>query len=562
MAKPTDSTALRDPPRAARHEQTFPRLSPAQIARIASHGRVRPTRAGEVLVEAAQAVVPFFVVTRGRIEVVRPSLGEETLVAIQDAGQFTGEVNMLSGRRSLVQIRTIEAGEVVELSRDELQRLVQTDAELGEIILRAFILRRVELIAHGFGDVVVLGSSHCAGTLRVKAFLTRNGHPYTYIDLDHDPDVQALLDRFHVRLEDVPVVVCRGEQVLKNPSLAEIAACLGLNSEVDPVRVRDVVIVGAGPAGLAAAVYGASEGLDVLVVEATAPGGQAGSSSKIENYLGFPTGISGQALAARAYTQAQKFGAQMLIASGARKLACDRRPYVIETSDGTRVSARTVIIATGADYRRLDLPDLARFEGAGIYYGATFIEAQLCGGEDVVVVGGGNSAGQAAVFLAQTARRVHVLVRSGGLADTMSRYLIRRIEESAAIELRTFTEIAALAGSDHLEEVTWRDSRAGTVETRPIRHVFVMTGASPCTHWLEGCVTLDAKGFIKTGPDLSSEELGQARWPGPRAPYLLETSLPGVFAVGDVRGGNVKRVASAVGEGSIAVSFVHRALHE
>ncbi|MBK7972337.1 MAG: FAD-dependent oxidoreductase [Deltaproteobacteria bacterium] len=558
----TESTTSRVAPRAARHEQTFPRLSATQIARIAHHGRAREVAAGEVLVEAGQHAVPFFLITRGRVEVIQPTLAGEALVAIHEPGQFSGEVSLISGRRSLVRMRAAEPSEVIELARGELQALVQTDAELGELILRAFILRRVELIARGYGDVVLLGSVHCAGTLRVKAFLSRNGHPYTYVDLDHDRDVQGLLDRFHVGIDEVPVLICRGELVLKNPTLAEIAECLGLNAEVDAARVRDVVIIGGGPAGLAAAVYGASEGLDVLVVESTAPGGQAASSSKIENYLGFPTGISGQALAARAYTQAQKFGAQMLIASGASKLACDQRPYAIETLGGTRVSARAVIIATGADYRRLELPDLARFEGAGIYYGATFIEAQLCSGEDVVVVGGGNSAGQAAVFLAQSARKVLMMVRSSGLADSMSRYLIRRIEESPTIELRTFTEVAALAGTDHLEEVSWRDTRTVTVETRPIRHVFVMTGASPCTHWLEGRVTLDPKGFIKTGPDLSTDDLGNARWPLARPPHLLETSLPGVFAVGDVRCGNVKRVASAVGEGSIAVSFVHQVLHE
>lgn len=323
-----------------------------------------------------------------------------------------------------------------------------------------------------------------------------------------------------------------------------------------------MVIVGAGPAGLAAAVYAASEGLDVLVLETNAPGGQAGSSSKIENYLGFPTGISGQELAARAYTQAQKFGAQLIIAQGAKRLACDRKPYAIEIDNGLRVPARSVIIATGAEYRRLSLENLSRFEGAGVYYGATFIEAQLCRGEEVIVVGGGNSAGQAAVFLAQTSRRVHILVRSDGLTESMSRYLIRRIEETPAIVLRPHTELTALEGGDHLERVRWRNNKTGNIETHDIRHVFVMTGAVPNIRWLDGCVALDGKGFIKTGPNLSPEDLAAARWPLARAPYLLETSLPGVFAVGDVRGGNIKRVASAVGEGSIAIAFVHQVLHE
>jgi len=543
-------------------DQMFPTLTPAQVARIAAHGTVRPIRRGEVLVEAGEHVVPFYVVIAGRVEIVRPSGTAETLVAVHGPGQFSGEVNMLSGRRALVGARATEPGEVVEMDREHLLTLVQNDAELGEIIMRAFILRRVELIAHGMGDVVVVGSVHCSGTLRVREFLTRNGHPHSYIDLDRDPGVQELLDQFHVSPEDVPFLICRGETVLRNPTNEEIADCLGFNDPIDPAQVRDVVIVGAGPSGLAAAVYGASEGLDVLVLESGSPGGQAASSSKIENYLGFPTGISGQELTARAYTQAQKFGAQLMVAKGAQRLACERKPYAIEIDGEQRVLARTVVIASGAEYRKLALENLSQFEGAGVYYGATFMEAQLCGGEEVIVVGGGNSAGQAAVYLAQTARRVHVLIRSGGLAESMSRYLIRRIEDNPAIDLRTHTELIALEGDGHLERVTCRDRQTGTVETLDIRHVFVMTGASPSTKWLADCVVLDAKGFIKTGPDLSLDELAAAEWPLARPPYLLETSLPGVFAVGDVRGGNIKRVASAVGEGSIAVAFVHQVLHE
>ncbi len=558
----TEPAPLIQPTLATPVEQMFPTLTPAQVARIAAHGRVRPIRPGEVLVEAGDHAVPFFVVKTGRIEVVQPSAGSETLVAAHGPGQFTGEVNMLSGRRTLVRSRVAEPGEVIELDRECLLELVQTDSELGEVILRAFILRRVELIAHGVSDVVVVGSNFCSGTLRVREFLTRNGHPYSYVDLDRDAGVQELLDQFHIGDEDVPFLICRGEVVLRNPTNQKIADCLGFNEGIDQSHLRDVVIVGAGPSGLAAAVYGASEGLDVLVLESSAPGGQAGASSKIENYLGFPTGISGQDLAGRAYTQAQKFGAQVMIAKGAQRLACDRKPYALEIDGGSRVPARTVIIATGAEYRRLALPNLSQFEGAGVYYGATFMEAQLCVGEEVVVVGGGNSAGQAAVFLARTARRVHMLVRSDGLADTMSRYLIRRIEDSPAIALRTRTEITALEGNGHLERVRWQDHQTGEIETHGVRHVFLMTGAAPSTSWLDGCIKLDEKGFIKTGPDLSREDLAAAEWPLVRAPYLLETSLPGVFAVGDVRGGSIKRVASAVGEGSIAVSFVHQVLHE
>jgi thioredoxin reductase (NADPH) len=326
--------------------------------------------------------------------------------------------------------------------------------------------------------------------------------------------------------------------------------------------VSDLVIVGAGPAGLAAAVYGASEGLGVLVLEANSPGGQAGSSSRIENYLGFPTGISGLDLTTNAYAQAQKFGAQIMIAKGATGLACDRKPYAVNIDGGPRVPARAVIIATGAEYRKPALENLSRFEGAGVYYTAMPMEAQLCAGEEVIVVGGANSAGQAAAFLAQTAKRVHVLVRGERLADTMSRYLTRRIEDNPAIVLRTHTQIVALEGNGHLERVRWRDDRSGDVETNEIRHVFMMTGAVPNTDWLKGCLALDDKGFIKTGPALSPDDLAAAGWPLTRPPYLLEASRPGIFAVGDVRGGNIKRCASAVGEGSIAVAFVHQLLQE
>jgi len=547
---------------AERLERMFPTLTPEQLERVGRRGKLRRIVAGEVLVEPGQSAPHFFAVRSGEIEVRRITDAEETPVAACRPGMFTGEVNMLSGRRGLLQIRVREPGEVFDLEREHLVALVQTDAEIGELILRAFILRRVELIARGFGDAALVGSNHDAGTLRLKEFLTRNGYPYAFVDLDRDEAVQELLDRLHVSVSEVPVLICRGDRVLRNPTNREVADCLGLNDQFDPARVRDLVVVGAGPAGLAAAVYGASEGLDVLILESDAPGGQAGLSSKIENYLGFPMGISGQDLAARAYTQAIKFGAQMVVARGGKRLACDRKPYALDLEDGTRVPARAVVIATGAKYRRLAVENLARFEGVGVYSGATFVEAQLCRNDEVVVVGGGNSAGQAATFLAETARRVHVLVRRSGLAETMSRYLVRRIEENPAIELRPFTEIAAVEGGDHLEKMVWRDNRTGTTETRAIRHVFVMTGADPGSDWLAGCVALDPKGFVRTGPDLSREDLAAAHWPLPRPPHLLETTLPGVFAVGDVRSGNVKRVASAVGEGSIAISMVHQVLKE
>jgi thioredoxin reductase (NADPH) len=540
----------------------FPTLTPAQIERIAARGRVRPVARGEILVEAGDFPVPFFVVKSGEIEIIRPSSLGDTLVVVHQPGKFTGEINLIQGRRSLTRASVSEPGEVIQLTREQLLGLVQTDAEIGEIVMRAYIYRRVELASQGVGDVVLIGSVHSHDSLRIKEFLTRNGHPFRYVDLDHDSDVQGLLDRFHIEANEVPVLLCRGDVVLRNPGNQKIADCLGFNQSIDPTPLRDVVVVGAGPAGLAAAVYAASEGLNTLVIESNSPGGQAGSSSRIENYLGFPTGISGQELATRAYTQAEKFGAEILIARGAMGLTCQRKPYNVKTDTGQLVPARTVIIASGAQYRKPSLEKLSAFEGVGVYYSATFMEAQLCAGEEVIVVGGGNSAGQAAVFLAQSARRVSIFVRSSGLAESMSRYLIRRIEDTPAITLKTCTEIVGLEGTDHLERVRVRDNASGAVTEQDARHVFLMTGAVPNTVWLAGCVTLDSNGFIKTGPDISKEELAAAGWPLARPPFLLETSLPGVFAVGDVRGGNVKRVASAVGEGSIAVAFVHRVLAE
>ena len=545
----------------ARIEKIFPKLTPAQISRVAAHGHIRKVERGEVLVEQGDNSVSFFVVITGELEIVRPYGSYETLVTVHDSGQFTGEVNTLSGRRSLVQMRATIPGKVIELDHKHMLTLVQTDAELGEILMRAFILRRVELIAAGVGDVVLIGSLHSASTLRIKEFLMRNGHPYSYVDLERDPDVQNLLDSFQISPNEIPVLICRGQVVLRNPGNQQIADCLGFNESIDQIQIRDLVVIGAGPSGLAAAVYGASEGLDVLVLETSSPGGQAGSSSRIENYLGFPTGISGQELASRAYLQAQKFGADMLMAK-ATGLISDSIPYVIQVESGTQISARTVLIATGAQYRRLPLENLSRFEGAGVYYGATFLEGQLCKGDEVIVIGGGNSAGQAAVFLAQTTKRVHMLVRSTELSESMSRYLILRIEKSHTIIIHSQTEIVALEGDDHLDSVHWRNGQTGQIEQHKIRHVFIMTGANPNTRWLNGCVALDAKGFIKTGTDLSPENLRVSGWPLTRQPFLLETSLPNVFAVGDVRGGNIKRVASAVGEGSIAISFVHKVLQE
>jgi thioredoxin reductase (NADPH) len=545
----------------SRAEKIFPVLTPAQINRIEAHGHIRAVQSGELLVEQGDINIPFFVVITGELEIVRPFGAQETLVTVHGPGQFTGEVNTLSGRRSMFRARVTITGKVIELDHQQMLGLIQTDAELSDILMRAFILRRVELIAAGVGDIVLIGSTFSADTLRIKEFLMRNGHPYSYIDLERDPDVQNLLDSFQISANEIPVLICRGQLVLRDPSNQQIADCLGFNESIDKTQVRDLVVIGAGPSGLAAAVYGASEGLDVLVLETGSPGGQAGSSSRIENYLGFPTGISGQELASRAYLQAQKFGAHILVAK-ATGINCDRKPYIIEVDNGTRIFTRTVLIATGAQYRKLPLENLSRFEGAGVYYGATFVEAQLCAGEEVIVIGGGNAAGQAAVFLAGTTNRVHMVVRSAGFAESMSRYLVRRIEETATIMLHPYTDIVAVEGGKHLENVIWRDSQKGQTEKNKIRHIFVMTGADPNTPWLNGCIALDDQGFIKTGPDLSPEELSDVHWPVNRQPYLLETNLPGVFAVGDVRSGSIKRVASAVGEGSIAISFVHKVLQE
>jgi thioredoxin reductase (NADPH) len=543
-----------------RRDQMFPKLSAAQITRLVPHADRRHARAGEVLFEQGEAGGGIHVVLSGTLEVVRPGLSGEDPIIVHEPGEFTGEANVLSGRRSLVRGRMRMEGDLLHLTPDSLRRVVQDDTELSDLFMRAFILRRVGLLAHGQGDAALIGSTHSAGTLRLQEFFTRNGHPYTYVDVDRDTCVQDLLDRFHVRVSDVPIVICRGEIVLKNPSNEEVADCFGFNRAIDPSAMRDLVVVGAGPAGLAAAVYAASEGLDVLVLESSAPGGQAGTSSKIENYLGFPTGISGQALAARALTQAQKFGAEIAVARTAARFVCGaQKGYEVGLADGTIVRTRTLIVASGVKYRRLALEDLARFEGVGVYYGATFVEARLCDDSEVIVVGGGNSAGQAAVFLASHAKHVHMLVRSVGLAESMSRYLIQRIEQTANITLRTQTEIVGLVGDDRLRSVTWR-SAGGATESRPIAHVFLMTGASPNTQWLEGCLALDDKGFVKTGADLGREDL--ATWALPRPPHLLETSRQGVFAVGDVRAGSVKRVASAVGEGSVCVQLVHRALAE
>jgi thioredoxin reductase (NADPH) len=543
-------------PRAA---ETFPVLTPAQIARIDRVGTRRDVAQGEVLFDVGEQNTSLFVVLAGAVEIRQPVGDREDVIVVHGPGQFTGEINMLSARRSLVRALVTADSSLVAVDRDALRGLVQRDPELSEILMRAFILRRTALVADGHSDLVVVGSRHSADTLRVVEFLSRNGQPFTYQDVETEPGVQALLDRFHVGVDEVPVTVCR-RHVLRNPSDEDLAQVLGLAGTLRADDVQDLVVVGAGPAGLAAAVYAASEGLQVLVLESRAPGGQAGTSSRIENYLGFPTGVSGEVLAARALSQAEKFGADIVIARTAARLHCDRKPYEIHLTDGEIVRARAIVIATGVRYRKLDLPLRERYEGAGIYYSATHLEGRLCAGTDVAVVGGGNSAGQAAVYLSGVAQHVHVLVRGGGLAESMSRYLIQRIETAPNITLRTRCRVEQLEGAPDLENVTWRDLDTATTETRPIRGLFLMTGADPNTAWLDGCLVLDDKRFVKTGADLGPDDL--SAWPLRRPPHLMETSIPGVFCVGDARANSVKRVASAVGEGSICIQLVHRVLSE
>ena len=536
-----------------------PILTESQLERVRVFTKPRQVAAGDVLYNPNDDTPPVYVVIEGEIRIVSLAGGVEDTVTTYSPGQFSGELLMVAGRRSVYRCQAVEASSLLELSAENLRTLISKDAELSDIFMKTFLARRLSMSSHGRTNVLILGSRYSAQTLAVREFLTRDGHPFAYWDLDTDSSCQELLDRFGVCSDDVPIVVCNGDQILRNPSTREAAQALGFNSNIDESQVRDIVIVGAGPAGLAAAVYAASEGLDVLTIERAAPGGQAGSSSRIENYLGFPTGLSGQELANSAIAQSEKFGAKIMVARTVEGLNCDERPYRISLDDGQQIAGRSIILATGAAYNQPALPNIDRFTGRGIYYNATFMEGQLCSGDPVIVIGGGNSAGQAAVFLAQNTKGVRMLVRSAGLAATMSRYLVRRIEENPLIQVHFNSELVSLRGDDHLEEVAWCDKVTGEVTTQAVRHVFVMTGASPKTEWLAGCLSLDPRGFVLTGSDLD-DVLPPQPWPLARRPYMLETSLPGVFAVGDARAGNVKRVASAVGEGSIVVHMVHQML--
>jgi thioredoxin reductase (NADPH) len=538
-----------------------PILTETQIDRIRAFGELRQVTVGQILYQPNDETPSVFVVISGRIKIIAVVGGEDQLVTTYGPGQFSGELLMISGRRSIYRCQTVEAGELLELSANNLRTLIARDAELSDIFMNAFLARRSSLRDAGHGNVVLVGSNGSANTLALREFLSRDGHPYAYFDAVLDPAAQKLLHRFDAGIADIPLVICNNAIVLRNPTPKELAECLGFNRAIDQDVVRDLIVVGAGPAGLAAAVYAASEGLNVLVIERSAPGGQAGSSSKIENYLGFPTGVSGQDLAARAIAQSEKFGAKIMVARSVASLNCEERPYKVTLDDGQQFSTRTIVLATGAQYNKLDLANLDAFTGKGIYYNATFMEAQACAGEPVIVVGGGNSAGQAAVFLSQNTAGVQMMVRAPNLAATMSRYLIQRIEENPRIKVHYSSEITDLAGDSHLEQVSWLDKASGKITTQPVRHVFVMTGASPKTPWLSHCVALDEKGFVLTGHDLQSAKAPIA-WARSQPPRMLETSLPGVFAVGDARSGNVKRVAAAVGEGSIVIHHVHQTLSE
>jgi thioredoxin reductase (NADPH) len=546
-----------------RQAEAFPVLTPKQIDSLRPYGNIRSVRAAEVLFEPGESGMSCFVVLSGKLDIAVPGLSGERVFVTYGPGQFSGEVVLISGARALSRGRVAEPGEFLEIGADQLRTLLAKDAELSDIFMRAFLLRRIAMISGGLDNVAVLGSQHSSNTLRLREFLTRNSLPYRYVDLDSDKASQELLDRFDIKLEDIPIVICGGKKVLRNPENQQLAECLGFTGQIDEHRIDDVAIVGAGPAGLAAAVYAASEGLDALMIESEYPGGQAGASSKIENYVGFPMGISGQELAGRAVVQAEKFGAQMMVGEKVVKIRCDRRPYQLTLENGGGIDARSIVIATGAQYNKPKVENLGQFEGQGIYYAATAMEAQLCTGEEIVVVGGGNSAGQAAVFLAETVRKVYMLVRGKELSETMSRYLIERIVENPGIELHLQTEIVALAGDSRLNRVTWLNRAKDEESVHEIGHVFVMAGASPRSDWLRECLALDNQGFILTGRDLDPVlDSAPLKWPLSRPPQMLETSLPAVFAVGDIRSGNVKRVASAVGEGSISIHLVHSALKE
>ena len=553
---------------ASDHEHAFPRLTAAEVDALRPRGTVRAVDAGTVLFAEGDRDFSFFVVLSGAVEIVDASRGALRTVAVHEPGEFTGDVDMVSGRAALITARVSRPGEVLALDAAALRRVVTELPELAELILTAFLTRRTLLIDGGFAGVKIIGSRFSPAAHALREFATRNAIPFTWLDLETDPDAEALLRTMGVPASATPVVIGRDARWVSNPSVVAFARYMGLEPRLDAGDVYDLIVVGAGPAGLAASVYAASEGLRTLTIDAAAAGGQAGTSSRIENYVGFPTGISGADLAGSALLQAQRFGAQFSVPRRVAALRSDHGDRVVVLEDGTELRARAVLVASGIEYTRLAVPRLSEFEGAGVYYAATDMEARLCTGDAAVVIGGGNSAGQATVYLARHARHVHLVIRGADLGKSMSRYLVDRVERLENVTVHRGREIAALEGTRGLSGVRLRatqvrdasgDDAVGTDESRiATRALFVFVGAVPHTEWLRGCLALDAKGFVLTGEALGPAALAGDAWQAAnRAPHFLETSLPGVFAAGDARSGSAKRVAAAVGEGSMAVSFVH-----
>lgn len=538
-----------------RPEQTFPTLGPAEIERLRHFGTLRRYKDGELLFETGKQGPGMFVVLSGHVAITqRDGLGHVTPVIDQGPGQFLAELGQLSGRPALVDGRAEGDVEVLLVPPDRLRALLVTEAELGERIMRALILRRVNLIQGGIGGPVLIGPSNSAGVVRLQGFLTRNGQPHHLLDPNSEHDAAEIIARYSPKPEDWPLVVTADGSVLRNPGETELGRAIGMIGGAKDDRIYDVAIVGCGPAGLATAVYAASEGLSVAVLDTRAFGGQAGASARIENYLGFPTGISGQALAGRAFTQAQKFGAEIMIPMSVSSLDCSRSAgtFALALDCGDTLRSRAVVVASGARYRRPEIESLDTFEGRGVWYWASPVEARLCAGEEVALVGAGNSAGQAAVFLSGHAKKVLMIIRGGGLGASMSRYLIERIEATPNIELLFNTEITALEGDEAslLRRIRWKSRLSMEEDSADIRNLFLFVGADPATNWLDGCgVTLDRGGFVVTG---SQSEQNQGRLVAP-----LETSVPGVYAVGDVRSGSVKRVGGAIGEGAQVVASLH-----
>ena len=538
-------TDIRSDTIARRGDQMFPRLSDEEIARLSKFGEPRNYRAGEYLVRVGEKGPGLVLILSGRVEVTQNDRGEARHIVTHERGNFMGELAQLSGRPFLVDELALTDVDAVAIPTDRLRAVLIAEADLGERIMRALILRRMGLIESGAGPIII-GEEGNGDVLRLVNFLRRNGHPYNQLDPANDNCARTLVERFHVEVEELPIVLCPNGNLLRNPSEGQLARCVGLVGPVDSNKIYDAVVIGAGPSGLATSVYAGSEGLSVLAIDCRSFGGQAGASARIENYLGFPTGISGMALMGRAFSQSQKFGVEVLIPDEAVKLDCARRPYNIVLQTGERIQARSIAIATGARYRRLGVDHLEEFEGRSVHYWASPLEADLSDGQEVALVGGGNSAGQATVYLASRARKVTLIARRS-LRDTMSEYLIERIRSQPNVEVVIGCEVAALEGSDgELKGISWRDRSSGEETQRSVRYLFSFIGAEPNTDWLAASgVKLDERGFVLTG-----DEAGDGRLP-------LETNLDGVFAVGDVRSGSVKRVAASVGDGAQVVAAIH-----